>query len=56
MADIRVGEPFPLDDDNVGDCDAVHDAWFGQAYCVFDAGHGGPRVASDGEAVVEVWH
>ena len=51
MSDIKVGDSFPLDPKNIGDCEAVHVF----ACCVLDTGHGGRHVASDGERVVEVW-
>ncbi|MEV7132095.1 hypothetical protein AB0N24_04320 [Arthrobacter sp. NPDC093128] len=54
---ITVGEPFPLDETNVGDCsgEKVDGSGIFTAYCALDEGHGGRHVASDGETVVEAW-
>lgn len=55
---IKVGDPFPLDMGNVGDCpgEKVDGAGLFTAYCVLDEGHSpAPHVATDGTVVVEVW-
>lgn len=54
---IAVGEPFPLDASNVGDCsgEKLDGSGIFTAYCALDEGHDGRHVASDGETVVEVW-
>lgn len=54
---IAVGEPFPLDESNVGDCsgEKLDGSGIFTAYCALDEGHQGRHIASDGERVVEVW-
>lgn len=54
---IAVGDPFPLDEANVGDCSAtkVDGCRIFLAACVLDENHAGRHVASDGEKVVEAW-
>lgn len=55
---LRAGEPFPLDDAEVGDCPALLPGLLGLPFpgsCVLDTGHGGPHVAGDGEIVLAVW-
>lgn len=57
-ARIKVGDPFPLDVGDVGDCSAVRFDATGilAAMCVLDEGHSpAPHVATDGRVVVEVW-
>lgn len=56
-APIAVGDPFPLDEGNVGDCSAMHvdGAGIFLAACVLDEDHHGRHVASNGQIVVEVW-
>lgn len=53
---ITVGEPFALDDSDVGDCPSLHWNSLGvPAPCVLDRGHAVPHISSDGHVVVEVW-
>ena len=53
---IAVGDSFPLDERDVGDCPATVSKVPGAvAFCVLDEGHRGQHVATDGETVVEVW-
>lgn len=53
---IRVGDRFPLDEIDFGDCSGIHvSANKFAVLCALDEGHGGPHVATDGETVVEVW-
>jgi len=53
---IAVGDPFVLDEDNVGNCPGEFVGPFGLvAMCVLDEGHGGVHVATDGQVVVQVW-
>lgn len=56
-APITRGEPFAVDEANVGDCNGekVDGSGIFRAYCALDEGHLGPHVASDGSTVVEVW-
>lgn len=56
-APIEVGDPFPLDEGNVGGCSALRVDGSGVflAACVLDKDHDGKHVASDGQTVVEVW-
>jgi hypothetical protein len=52
---IKAGDPFPLDEADVGDCPGVYSTDVFRALCVLDSGHRGPHVATDGLKVVEVW-
>ena len=54
---IAVGEPFTLDEENVGDCSGERTDGSGifVAFCVLDEGHAGQHVATDGVTVVETW-
>lgn len=56
---VKVGDPFPLDEANVGDCSAVKfdAAGLFAAACVLDEGHSpAPHIASNGQVIVEVWN
>ena len=55
---VKIGDPFPIDPGNVGDCDGVkmHPSGAVAAFCVLDAGHSpAPHVASNGQVIVEIW-
>jgi hypothetical protein len=52
---IRAGDPFPLGSSAIGCCPAETEHNGFVVVCVFESGHGGQHIASDGEYALAVW-